>query len=183
MLLLGEVENHGKVLGEEWTSDFHYKRTVWYPGRHHRKDGASIEEPDVGAPSKPGKGAAGGGCSWRATGKRVPRWEKSGFFWYLLSPETGIRARLCKRVKEDCVFALCNQKMFPFGPGGPGDRAGQEQSRACVMTSLRQELTGGRSTARVRQQCCAWCKLLTHARALHERRELRSNTGAFRKSE
>ena len=33
-------ENHGKVLGEEWTSsDFHYNRTMWYLGRHQGRAG------------------------------------------------------------------------------------------------------------------------------------------------
>lgn len=100
-------ENHGKVLGEEWTSDFHYKRTIWYPGRHHRKDGARAGRSDGSLPSSPGKGAAGGGCSWRATGKRVPRREKSGFLLSIcFEPVRLDLGRLCKSQGELQAFLL-----------------------------------------------------------------------------
>ena len=102
-------ENHGKVLGEEWTSsDFHYKRTTWYPGRHRRKGRAGPGRSDGSLPSNPGRGAAGGGHGWRTTGKCVPRREESGFLLSVyFEPVRLDLARLCERVKED-------RKLFCF---------------------------------------------------------------------
>ena len=90
-------ENHGKVLGEEWTySDFHYKRTVWYPSRRCRKDGAGAGRSDWSLPSNAGRGAAAGGRSWRATGKRVPKREESGFLLSIYFDSARLDlARLC----------------------------------------------------------------------------------------